>query len=102
MERACRECDPAMVLNAAAYNQVDVAEKEPQAAFQVNALAVRNLAVACRQADAQLVHFSTDYVFDGHGRPRVSRRRHAASAGRLCSFEARGRVLRAGLSGSGR
>src|SRR4029079_3457785 len=49
----------------AAYNQVDVAEKEPQAAYLVNGLAVRNLAVACRQADAKLVHFSTDYVFDG-------------------------------------
>ena len=59
------ECDPAIVLNSAAYNQVDVAEKEPQAAFSVNGLAVRNLAVACRQADARLVHFSTDYVFDG-------------------------------------
>ena len=65
VERAIVQVDPAVVLNAAAYNQVDVAEKEPLAAFQVNALAVRNLAVACRNSDAQLVHFSTDYVFDG-------------------------------------
>jgi dTDP-4-dehydrorhamnose reductase len=65
VERAVAGVDPAVVLNAAAYNQVDVAEKEPLAAFQVNALAVRNLAVACRNSDAQLVHFSTDYVFDG-------------------------------------
>ncbi|MCU1339915.1 MAG: dTDP-4-dehydrorhamnose reductase [Bryobacterales bacterium] len=65
VERSVAGVDPAVVLNAAAYNQVDVAEKEPLAAFQVNALAVRNLAVACRNSDAQLVHFSTDYVFDG-------------------------------------
>ena len=65
VERSIAGFDPAVVLNAAAYNQVDVAEKEPVAAFQVNALAVRNLALACRQVDAQLVHFSTDYVFDG-------------------------------------
>ena len=54
-----------VVFNCAAYNQVDVAEQEPLAALQVNALAVRNLALACRQIDALLVHFSTDYVFDG-------------------------------------
>ena len=70
VERAVAEVDPALVFNAAAYNQVDVAEKEPQAAFLVNALAVRNLALACRQTDARFVHFSTDYVFDGTaGRP---------------------------------
>src|SRR5688500_1468874 len=66
VERALARSDADFVFNSAAYNQVDVAEKEPQAAFQVNGLAVRNLALACRQADAQLIHFSTDYVFDGN------------------------------------
>ena len=70
VERIIASVDPALVVNAAAYNQVDLAETEPLAAFQVNALAVRNLALACRNSDAQLVHFSTDYVFDGQaGRP---------------------------------
>ena len=54
-----------LYFNAAAYNQVDVAEREPLAAWEANAFAVRNLALACRQNDAKLVHFSTDYVFDG-------------------------------------
>ena len=70
VERSLAEVDPAIVLNAAAYNQVDVAENEPVAAYNANALAVRNLAMACRQVDARLVHYSTDYVFDGTaGRP---------------------------------
>jgi dTDP-4-dehydrorhamnose reductase len=68
VENALAGYDAEVVFNAAAYNQVDVAEKEPQAAFVVNGLAVRNLAVACRQVDARLVHFSTDYVFDGSAR----------------------------------
>jgi dTDP-4-dehydrorhamnose reductase len=70
VERTVAAVKPALVVNAAAYNQVDLAETNPLAAFQVNALAVRNLAVACRNSDAHLVHFSTDYVFDGQaGRP---------------------------------
>ncbi|HVW85347.1 MAG TPA: dTDP-4-dehydrorhamnose reductase [Bryobacteraceae bacterium] len=70
VERTIATLDPGVVFNAAAYNQVDVAEREPVAAFEANALAVRNLALACRQNDARLVHFSTDYVFDGTlGRP---------------------------------
>jgi dTDP-4-dehydrorhamnose reductase len=70
VERALAEFDPAAVFNAAAYNQVDVAEREPLAAYESNALGVRNMAIACRQNDARLIHFSTDYVFDGRlGRP---------------------------------
>ncbi len=70
VEHAVATSGPDLVLNATAYNMVDVAEREPEAAFAGNALAVRSLALACRQADARLVHFSTDYVFDGTlGRP---------------------------------
>lgn len=70
VERAIAEFDPAAVFNAAAYNQVDLAEREPLAAWEGNALGVRNIALACRQNDARLIHFSTDYVFDGKaGRP---------------------------------
>jgi dTDP-4-dehydrorhamnose reductase len=54
---------PAVVVNTAAYNQVDRAEDEPALAWQANALAPRALAAACDAAEALLVHFSTDYVF---------------------------------------
>ena len=70
VEKILAQAEADVVFNAAAYNQVDVAEREPRAALEVNGLAVRNLAFACRQIDAQLVQFSTDYVFDGRaGRP---------------------------------
>jgi dTDP-4-dehydrorhamnose reductase len=70
VERVIAQVDPWAVFNAAAYNMVDVAEREPLAALEANGLAVRNLAMACRQNDARLIHFSTDYVFDGMaGRP---------------------------------
>lgn len=72
VERALAEFEPFAVFNCAAYNQVDVAEREPAAALDANALGVRNIAVACRQSDARLIHFSTDYVFDGElGRPYI-------------------------------
>jgi len=56
---------PEVVINTAAYHRVDECEDHPKESFQVNAIAVRDLALVCREIDASLVHFSTDYVFDG-------------------------------------
>ena len=56
---------PDVVINCAAYNDVDRAEQEPDAALRVNALGVLTLARAARQASAVFVHYSTDFVFDG-------------------------------------
>lgn len=53
------------VINCAAYNDVDRAEGEEEAAIRVNALGPRNLAIACEEKGAVLMHFSTDFVFDG-------------------------------------
>jgi dTDP-4-dehydrorhamnose reductase len=60
-----RSVQPDVVFNATAYNAVDAAEAEPAEALAINAVAVRHLARACREAGALLVHVSTDYVFDG-------------------------------------
>ncbi len=57
------ELKPDVVINCAAYNFVDKAETEPEAAFAVNAWGVRTLARVCRDLGCLLVHFSTDYVF---------------------------------------
>jgi dTDP-4-dehydrorhamnose reductase len=57
------EIRPDVVVNCAAYNFVDRAESEPEAAFAVNAWGVRELARLCAEENRLLVHFSTDYVF---------------------------------------
>ncbi len=56
---------PDVVINAAAYTDVDGCEQNQELAYAVNSEGVRNLALACRQVDCALVHISTDYVFDG-------------------------------------
>jgi dTDP-4-dehydrorhamnose reductase len=56
---------PSIVINAAAYTAVDRAETEPELAHIINARAPESLAYACDEAGAVLIHYSTDYVFDG-------------------------------------
>ena len=63
--RVIGEAHPHAVVNCAAYNAVDQAEDDVLAALEANAFAVRSLARACEQAGAVLVHYSTDFVFDG-------------------------------------
>ena len=61
---------PDLLVNCAAYNYVDLAETRAAQANLINGHAVRELCLACRERDIPIVHFSTDYVFDGtKGRP---------------------------------
>jgi len=63
--QAITDTAPALVINAAAYTQVDKAEGECEAAFAVNRDGPANLATACAEAAIPLLHVSTNYVFDG-------------------------------------
>jgi dTDP-4-dehydrorhamnose reductase len=63
-----RALRPQMVINCAAFHDVALCEAQPEAAFAINCIAVRDLALACVEAGAWLVTFSTDYVFGGDKR----------------------------------
>jgi len=60
-----KEIKPDIIINCSAYNQVDLAEKEKHLVYKVNTIGVYNLAISAREIKAKLVHYSTDYVFDG-------------------------------------
>jgi dTDP-4-dehydrorhamnose reductase len=63
--RTVRNAQPDVVFNAAAYTNVDRAEDEADLAFRVNALGPENIALAAKSMGVSLVHYSTDFVFDG-------------------------------------
>lgn len=65
VRKALKQIRPDIVMNAAAFTQVDQAETHQESAYRGNALGPRNLALATNEMNIPLVHFSTDYVFDG-------------------------------------
>jgi len=71
VREALLRLQPALVLNCASYNAVDEAERDVSGVFAVNALAVLEMARACRELDATLVHYSTNYVFGRDENRRV-------------------------------
>jgi len=70
--RLIAQYSPEVVINAAAYTDVDRCESDRERCMAVNALGVKNIALASREKGVKVVHFSTDYVFDGRkGAPYV-------------------------------
>ena len=65
IRRLVREAKPDVIINAAAYTAVDKAEAEPELAMRVNGVAPAVLAEEAKRSGALLVHYSTDYIFDG-------------------------------------
>lgn len=65
LENILKQINPDLVINAAAYAKVDDCETYQETAYEVNGRAVGFMAKYCRQIGAKIVHYSTDYVFDG-------------------------------------
>lgn len=65
IKRIVREIKPDVIINPAAYTMVDKAESEPELAYAINSTAIQILAEEAARLHAALIHFSTDYVYDG-------------------------------------
>jgi len=65
VEAAIRACAPSVVINAAAYTDVDAAESQPEKAFSVNGRGLHVIGSACSAQEIPIIHISSDYVFDG-------------------------------------
>ncbi len=65
VNKVIKEYKPDLLINCAAYNDVDWTEEHWKTAFLINGTAVKNLALICKKYNCVLVHYSTDYVFDG-------------------------------------
>ena len=62
-----REEKPDVIINCAAHTNVDKCEEQWDLAYKINAIGPRNLSIAATEADAKMIHVSTDYVFEGNG-----------------------------------
>ncbi|MFR4025984.1 MAG: sugar nucleotide-binding protein [Alistipes indistinctus] len=87
VRRTMRENDVEVIVNCAAYTNVNKAEEDEATADLLNHRAVANLAAAARDRGATLIHISTDYVFGGDGNVPAARRSRKA-AGRIRTHEA--------------
>ncbi len=67
--REVRAFKPGLIVNCAAYNLVDKAEQDSETAFRANACGPENMALAALEAGAFLIHFGSDYIFDGAKAP---------------------------------
>ncbi len=65
IEKCLSDFEPDFLINTSAYTAVDLAEKEIEQAYQLNSVAVTNLAKACKKLNLHITHVSTDFVFDG-------------------------------------
>jgi dTDP-4-dehydrorhamnose reductase len=93
--RVVDDTQPDVIINCAAYNAVDAAEGDPETAFKINSLAVADLARICCEQHIRLVHFGSDYVFDGQKQALYVEADPPPSAERLRTKQTRRRVGRA-------